>query len=66
MIHYMKRVAQVMILTVVLVFSTLLVINSDVVIRDVDAGKHYTGTHHFDVDVEPCDDIAYHWYDFYY
>lgn len=66
MMRYMKRAAQIVVLTVVLVFGTLLVLNSGVTVEEAKADNHWTGTHHWLNVVQPCDDPAYHWYDFYY
>ena len=39
MMHYVKKSIQVIVLTAVLVFGALLVINSGVTVRNVAAGK---------------------------
>ena len=65
MIHYMKRVAQVVVLTVVLVFGALLVTNSGVITRDVEAYNHNTENHHWYENEDRCDDITYPYYEYY-
>lgn len=42
MIRSMKRVAQVVVLTVVLVFSGLMVMNTDFMTEEAEAGGHDT------------------------
>ena len=46
MIRYMKRIAQVVVLTAVLVFSGLLVVNSSFVTKEAEAGNHITSAYH--------------------
>ena len=48
MIRHMKRVAQVVVLTAVLVFSGLLIANTDFMTENAEASGHYTGAYHFD------------------
>lgn len=62
MIGYMKRIAQVVVLTAVLVFGALLVLNSGVIARDVQAGGHSASKQHLEKPFpnSPSGDIAYH------
>lgn len=46
MIRYMKRVTQIVVLTAVLVFSGLIVMNSDVMTKSAEAGTHTNFYYH--------------------
>lgn len=46
MIPYIKRVAQVVVLTAVLVFSALLVVNTDFITEDAEAAVHRPYDYH--------------------
>lgn len=64
--RYLKQAVQVVVLTVVLVFSTLLVLNSGVPTRDVQADGHgITYDHDFHV-IFPCGDEVYHMFEVYH
>lgn len=58
--RYLKQAVQVVVLTVVLVFGSLLVLNSGVTMRDVEAGMHRTVVTHIPIHDLDCDDVGYH------
>lgn len=66
MIRYIKQTARVIIMTAVLVFGAMLVMNSGVTLQDVKAGTHETYTHHYHKWHPVCDDWAYHIIEYYY
>ena len=65
MINYLKKSIQVIVLTVVLVFAALLVINSGTTIQDVAASTHNTYRQHWpDTDIG-CRDVWYKFHESY-
>ena len=59
MIRYMKRVTQIVVLTAVLVFSGLMVMNTDFMTEDAEAGGPDTRSHHLDKWYTPHDVCYY-------
>ena len=65
MMHYVKKSIQVIVLTAVLVFTALLVINSGTIIQDVAATTHNTYTQHWTDEDEGCRDAWYKFHESY-
>ena len=65
MMHYVKKSIQVIVLTVVLVFAALLVINSGTTIQDVAAENHRTYRQHWPDTNDGCKDIWYKFHESY-
>ncbi len=65
MINYVKKSIQVIIFTVVLVFSALLVINSGTIVRNVAAESHHTDRQHWPDIEKGCEDINYKYHESY-